>query len=100
MLNDIFKSDQRFISVLKPIIESPTHIYYRNKMEFSFSRTPNDELKLGLKRSGSFFDVVNLKECFLMSPEISKFLIFTREFLKSMLIWHGTIKQITEFLSI
>lgn len=66
-----------------PAVASPHRIWYRNKMEFTFSprcwlarRTPDPEpsrpvamVALGLHARQSFEAVVNLEQCFLESPE-------------------------------
>ena len=64
----------------RPTIGSPDVYYYRNKMEFSFSRnrwlTPKEiatgqdfdtDFALGLHVPGNFYKVVDLKECHLQS---------------------------------
>ncbi|MBI3547877.1 MAG: 23S rRNA (uracil(1939)-C(5))-methyltransferase RlmD [Elusimicrobia bacterium] len=59
---------------------SPEPWYYRNKMEFSFQDIypapplGQDHLLLGLKRKKRWDKVMNLTECFLMSPEAPKLL--------------------------
>jgi len=55
---------------------SPEQWFYRNKMEFSFQDVypvppaGGDPLLLGLKRRNRWDKVLNLAECFLMSPEV------------------------------
>lgn len=54
---------------------SPEHWYYRNKMEFAFQDVfpappeGKDPLLLGLKRRNRWDKVMNLEECFLLSPD-------------------------------
>lgn len=48
--------------------ESPWH--YRNKMEFSFGRDRRGQPALGLHPPGYNYQVFDLRECFLISPEI------------------------------
>lgn len=48
--------------------------YYRNKMEFSFGNTGDDEFALGLYPKGYRYEVLNLKECFLESEFSANFL--------------------------
>ena len=53
---------------------SPDLWYYRNKMEFSFGdvyppQSGGPTLKLGLKPRGKWYDILDLQECFLLSPE-------------------------------
>ena len=78
---------------LLPVVASPQSIWYRNKMEFTFSqrcwlvqREPDSEparypatVALGLHTRKSFEAVVNLEECFLQSPEAVALLRATRE---------------------
>jgi len=59
--------------------------FYRNKMEFSFSRrAPNakapGELSLGLHLKRKHYDVTELQECFLLEPFIGKLVMFVRAF--------------------
>lgn len=55
---------------------SPEHWYYRNKMEFAFQDVfpapaeGEDPILLGLKRRNRWDKVMNLRECFLLSPEV------------------------------
>jgi 23S rRNA (uracil1939-C5)-methyltransferase len=53
---------------------APEPWHYRNKMEFSFGDVyppapGNAWLKLGLKAKGRWWDILDLQECFLPSPE-------------------------------
>ncbi len=50
------------------ISPSPSEWFYRNKMEFSFG-SDGVGLALGLKAKGQWSRVLNLKECYLLSPE-------------------------------
>lgn len=46
------------------IAQSPNEWGYRNKMEFSFGDSErNGELTLGLHRSGSFYDILQITDC-------------------------------------
>ncbi len=47
---------------------SPSEWFYRNKMEFSFG-TDGAGPALGLKAKGQWSKVLDLKECYLLSPE-------------------------------
>jgi len=74
--------EQRVAEVVKhfspdkfhPIRPSPEIIYYRNKMEFAFSQDRQGHRFLGLRKKGRFDRVVDLEECFLMSPEAPRLL--------------------------
>ncbi len=56
-------------------LPSPDPWYYRNKMEFSFGSpkpqpdVPSVPAQLGLKPKGRWYDVIDLEECHLLSPE-------------------------------
>jgi 23S rRNA (uracil1939-C5)-methyltransferase len=57
--------------------------FYRNKMEMSFGDNSERELCLGLHPSGYKHDVLNLSECFLSSPFISRLVPHMREWARS-----------------
>ena len=68
---------------ISEILPSPDVWYYRNKMEFSFGDVyPPQEgappLKLGLKPKGRWFEIIDLQECFLLSPETPALLAAVR----------------------
>ena len=58
-----------------PLHPSPDIWYYRNKMEYSFGdvypppEEGEDDILLGLKERGKWYRVLNLSECYLLSPE-------------------------------
>lgn len=54
--------------------------FYRNKMEFSFERTVDGKLGLGLHVKRRHYDVVELTECFLAEPFAGELVRFVREF--------------------
>jgi len=56
--------------------------YYRNKMEYSFSRTPEGVLALGLHVKRRHHDVIELEECFLLEPFAGALVSFVREFFR------------------
>jgi 23S rRNA (uracil1939-C5)-methyltransferase len=70
-------------AMVHPTIPSPNSIWYRNKMEFTFSHRPwierldeppgrflqPEPLALGLHVRKSFEAVLNIEECFLESPQ-------------------------------
>ena len=62
---------------------SPQAWYYRNKMEFSFGDVyPPQEggptVKLGMKPKGRWYEILDLRECFLLSPETAPLLARVR----------------------
>lgn len=64
------------------ILGSPQIWNYRNKMEFSFGDVfppvPDRWLKLGLKPKGRWYEILDLSECLLPSPEASTLLSAVR----------------------
>jgi len=62
---------------------SPDIWFYRNKMEFSFAdvyppRPGGPLVKLGMKPKGRWYEVLDLQECFLLSPETAPLLARVR----------------------
>ncbi|PZM77241.1 MAG: 23S rRNA (uracil(1939)-C(5))-methyltransferase RlmD [Candidatus Margulisiibacteriota bacterium] len=53
------------------IIPSPTTLYYRNKMEFTFG-TKDGSIILGMHKKGDFSTVINTPECRLQSTKSSR----------------------------
>jgi 23S rRNA (uracil1939-C5)-methyltransferase len=66
--------------VVKPIIGCEPPWFYRNKMEFSFSRFKDGKLNLGLHIKRRHHDLVPLTECFLMNEDVALFVQETRNF--------------------
>ncbi len=64
------------------IIGSPDQFHYRNKMEFSFGDVyppvAGQWLKLGMKPKGRWYEIFNLEECRLPSPEAAKLVAAVR----------------------
>ena len=58
--------------------------YYRNKMEFSFSRTPEGELSLGLHVKRRHYDVIELTECFLQECFVGELVQKVRTFFQKL----------------
>ncbi len=56
--------------------------FYRNKMEFSFSKTLEGKLTLGLHLRRRHHDVVELTECHLLEPYAGKLVEFVRGFFR------------------
>lgn len=64
---------------------SPKALEYRNKMEFSFGdEVKGGELKLGLHKRGSFYDIVDVSECTLVHPDFRKILICVLKFCRKL----------------
>lgn len=63
------------------IIGSPVTSGYRNKMEFSFGDEYKDgPLALGLHKKNSTYDIVNIKDCDIVSDDYNKIVSFTLDF--------------------
>lgn len=57
------------------IKESPNHLAYRNKMEFSFGDEIKDgPLSLGMHKRGSFHDIVTVDGCRIVDEDYSRIL--------------------------
>ena len=66
---------------LEKCISSPAVWEYRNKMEFSFGdQEKGGELTLGLHKRGSFYDIVPVEQCQIVSQDIRRILSLTREY--------------------
>jgi 23S rRNA (uracil1939-C5)-methyltransferase len=69
-------------SVVLPIIGCETPWYYRNKMEFSFSRDLEGKLWLGLHVKRRHHDVIELTECFLQNDYTGRLVVAARDFFR------------------
>jgi len=70
--------------VVLPILGCKMPWYYRNKMDFSFSRTLDGVLGLGLHVKRRHHDVIELEECFLFAPYVGAFVTCVRDFFRSL----------------
>ncbi len=60
---------------------SPKSLEYRNKMEFSFGdEVKGGDLMLGLHKRGSFYDIVDVRNCSLVHTDFRKILACVLEF--------------------
>lgn len=64
-----------------PIVESPKHIQYRNKMEFSFG----DEIKegpltLGLHKKNRFYEIITVDDCHIVDEDFRTILTSTLDY--------------------
>ena len=67
--------------VFEGIKGSPFEFAYRNKMEFSFGdQEKGGELTLGLHKRGSFYDIVPVDHCQIVSDDIRQIITLTREY--------------------
>lgn len=70
--------------LVKPIIPCEDPWFYRNKMEFSFGNSPQvnspDSVMLGLYPPGFHYEVFDLEECYLESPEAADLVKKVRDF--------------------
>jgi 23S rRNA (uracil1939-C5)-methyltransferase len=69
------------------VVGSPRIWNYRNKMEFSFGDVfppvAGQWLKLGMKPKGRWYEILDLQECFLPSPEAAPLLAAVRAWAES-----------------
>jgi 23S rRNA (uracil1939-C5)-methyltransferase len=70
--------------VVLPILGCKEPWYYRNKMDFSFSRTKEGVLGFGLHVKRRHHDVIELTECFLFAPYAGAFVSRVRDFFRSL----------------
>lgn len=70
-------------TTLDAIIPSPSPLYYRNKMEFSFG-TDHSNLIVGLKQKNSYSTIIDLKTCQLQSPLTVPILRATIDFFQAV----------------
>ena len=71
-------------SVVQPILGCKEPWYYRNKMDFSFSRNKEGLLGFGLHVKRRHHDVVEMTECFLFAPYAGDFVARVRDFFRSL----------------
>jgi len=67
-----------------PIIRCKEPWFYRNKMEFSFSRSPEGKLSLGLHVRRRHHDLIELTECFLLNDYVGGLVARMRDFFREM----------------
>ncbi|MBD3328497.1 23S rRNA (uracil(1939)-C(5))-methyltransferase RlmD [Candidatus Peregrinibacteria bacterium] len=70
-------------NIVKPILKCDREWFYRNKMEFSFDYPPEGKLDLGLHLRRRHHDVIEQKECYLMSDWTADFVVNVRDFFRS-----------------
>lgn len=68
---------QKIMSVKEPW-------FYRNKMEFSFHKTLDGRIDLGLHSKRHHYDVVELEECFLLDDFVGDLVKSAREFFRNL----------------
>ncbi len=85
-------------TIWKPIMLMENPWFYRNKMDFSFSRqmTRGDDgsrnfgpWQLGLHMKGRFYDVCEIEECYLFRPWVGEFLKTMRDWLAGVSGYDG-----------
>ena len=79
ILKDVIKGEYEYENILG----SPYEWGYRNKMEFSFGdEYMNGPLALGLHKKGSFYDIVTVNQCKIVSNDYNVILEGTLKFFK------------------
>ncbi|MFA5828928.1 MAG: 23S rRNA (uracil(1939)-C(5))-methyltransferase RlmD [Candidatus Gracilibacteria bacterium] len=58
--------------------------FYRNKMEFSFHKTLDGRIDLGLHCKRQHYDVIELTECFLLGDYVGELVKEAREFFRKL----------------
>lgn len=58
--------------------------FYRNKMEFSFHKTLDGRIDLGLHCKRQHYDVIELTECFLLGDYVGELVQDAREFFRKL----------------
>lgn len=71
-------------NLVKPIIGCQEQWYYRNKMEYSFSRDKQGQIGLGLHLRRRHHDTVELTECYLMEPWNGLYISTIRKYFQSL----------------
>lgn len=62
-------------TVWEGILGSPSELYYRNKMEYSFGDEKKDgPLTLGMHKKGSFYDVITTDRCRIVHEDFNRIL--------------------------
>lgn len=70
-------------SLFEGIKSSPIQHGYRNKMEFSFGDSSmGGPLELGLHKSGSFYDIVTVRNCQIIDEDYRKILVATLNYFR------------------
>ncbi len=67
---------------VEDVIPCEDVFYYRNKLEFSFGYDADMNFTLGYHVPGRRFDIMDIKECHLMSPFASEIANAVRDFMK------------------
>ena len=66
------RDGKTFSDIFEGVRESPKHLEYRNKMEFSFGDSVKDgPLCLGMHKRGSFHDIVTVSGCKIADADFS-----------------------------
>ena len=72
------RDGKTFSDIFEGVRESPKHLEYRNKMEFSFGDSVKDgALCLGMHKRGSFHDIVTVSGCKIADADFSQILTET-----------------------
>ncbi len=65
------------------ILASPEDAGYRNKMEYTFGdEEKGGELRVGLHKRGSFYDIVNAGECLIADEDFGRIVNVTEEYFR------------------
>jgi len=81
------------------VYPSPKQYYYRNRMDFAVS----EDLKIGLNVRGRWWEIVDLEECLLLSPEADEIRRIFKEYMsrRGLRGWNRVERRgLIRFLSI
>lgn len=73
-LRELFARQQLDPALVEPVVGVGDGWYYRNKMDFTFAGQEPGEFGLGMRPSGFRYEVIDHRECLLMSPFVSDFI--------------------------
>lgn len=79
---------------IKKIIPSPGEWYYRNRMDYPVGQ----DGEIGLKPFGKWREVLDLKECFLLSPQTPEILQLVRDWMRQWNLAGWNNKQYTGYV--
>lgn len=70
---------------IRKIIPSPSHKYYRNKMEYTFGdEYKGSDLALGMHKKNRFYEIVNTFKCQIVHPDFNIIQENIRNYLKDL----------------
>ncbi len=74
-------------------IASVDRFYYRNKMEFSFNRTDEENFNLGLHHRGRYDAIFDIVDCRLQSEKSNEIVKYVRDYVKKHNLSVGNVSE-------